>query len=85
MGIHWVQWFLRGEGVHKLKGMGGRQFSDLRGKENLAKKRGCSVPILEDRVYAMTLPNQLYPKQINFFSYNDCMTVEILQKRLSNK
>ena len=45
-------------------GVGG-QFLELRGKGGLVKKRGCSLfLILEDRVHAMTLPNQLTPKKI---------------------
>ena len=82
MGIHWVQWFLRGEGVHKLKGRRGRQFSDLRGKENLAKKRGCSVPHFGRQSACHDITEWADSQTNKFFSYNDCMTVEILQKCL---
>ena len=45
------------------RGVGG-QFSDLRVKGS-GKKRGCSLfLILEDRVHAMTLANQLTHKHI---------------------
>ena len=45
-------------------GMGwGGKFSELRGNGVWLKKRGCSLfLILEDRMHAMTLPNQLTPK-----------------------
>ena len=42
------------------------QFADLRsGGEGVWRKRGGGI--FEDRLHAMTLPDQLYPKQVKFF------------------
>ena len=63
MGFHWKIWFFRADGVHKLE-VDGKGFR-FKEEGHLVKKRGCSLSlILEDRVHAMTLPNQLTPKQI---------------------
>ena len=61
MQVHWDIWFFLGGRVHELKGEG-RVLGAWR-------KRGAGVfcLILEDRVHAMTLPNQLTPKQIKIF------------------
>ena len=55
------------------------RFKERRGPGK--KREDIFYPILEDKVYAMTLPNQLTPKRIKIF-LNDC---RILQKRLSNE
>ena len=59
--------FFRGKGVNKSKGGVVGQFSDLRRGGGLEKRGGVFSPILENMVYAMTLPNPLTPKQINVF------------------
>ena len=63
--------YFRGVGVHKLKvgggggGGGGRTVFRFKGEGALVKKRECSLSLIfEDRVDAMTLPNQLTPKQV---------------------
>ena len=77
MGVFWKIWFfLGGESTHtKREGWTVCRFN---GEGVLAKRGNVFSPILEDRVHAMTLPNQKTPK-------HDCMTAEILRKRLSNE
>ena len=50
--------------THKLKGEV-EQLTDLRGQEEGAwqKRGGAFSPLLDDRIYAMTLANQKTPKQ----------------------
>ena len=59
----------------------GGQLSELRGKGAGKKRGGVLSPSFWKMVHAMmSLPNQLTPKQIYFFSANDCIIAEILQK-----
>ena len=59
-------YFFRGEGVHELKGGGGvwTVFRFKGGRGSGKKRWGVLSLILEDKVHALTLPNQLTPKQI---------------------
>ena len=59
--------FFREKWVNQLKGGWVGQFLDLRRVGGLEKREGDFSPILEDRVHAMTLPNQLTHKQIKYF------------------
>ena len=82
--------FLGGDRVHELKvdgwGEGCWTVFRFKGEGGLVKKGGGSLSlILEERVHAMALPNQLAPKQIINLSENDCIIAEILQKRLSDE
>ena len=59
--------FFKGWGVHELKrvqawGLVG-QFADLRGEVAWEKRVSIFSPILEDRVHAMPLQNQLLPNK----------------------
>ena len=61
-----------GRGLHEVKvGVGGGECWTVfrfKGEGGLVKKTGCSLSlIVEDRAHAMTLPNQLTPKQIKIF------------------
>ena len=86
MGVFWKIWFLLGgESTHtKREGWTVCRFN---GEGVLAKRGNVFSPILEDRVHAMTLPNQKTPKQIKFRQWlHDCRnpTKTFIKRMTSN-
>ena len=91
MGVYWKIWFfLRGDGLHKLKvGAGwfggGGQFSELRGKGFFKKEGVFSLPHCGRQGACHDITKSADSQTNINFSENDCTIAEILQKCLSNK